>query len=127
MGKWLLSYWRGEKPLWKSFWLIWLLGGYINYTLAQFIASQFTLFGPVASYSLGLILILPFAIFSYVSVWRCAKNTQWGSILTYLVKGLMIFLAISYTMMGFATMGSVWRQAQKPIEGPPQTQQMMQY
>lgn len=127
MGKWLLSYWRGEKPLWKSFWLIWLIGGFINYNVSCFIASQFTLAGPIGAYILGLILILPYTVFAFVSVWRSAKNTVLGEGFALGVKGMLIFLIIFYTFTAIEGMRAAWHSTTQPENVPSQTQQIMHY
>jgi hypothetical protein len=71
-------YWTGEKPLWQSFWFL-FVGGYIAILIANF-----TIFGMLENIvGLRLIaIILLFVTLSYltvslVSVWKCSKNTKW--------------------------------------------------
>ena len=71
------KYWRGEKPLWKAFWL-WgvILNLIITIFLYIFVGILMALTG---SAILGLvILVAHYYIFTFwwsVSTWRCAKNS----------------------------------------------------
>ena len=77
-----LNYWHGKERLWKAFWLIGILG--------RILVATFVIIFAIIGKSIGLtwsIAILSFLfisiyiIWSFVSIWRCAFNTQnknWG-------------------------------------------------
>jgi len=96
------EYWNGNKPLWKAFWLIWLLGTIAIPTVisgAIFIVAPFYSVSAVqlsiATY-LFLFIFNPYFIYCWVSVWRCSKNTNYGA-LTYLAKAIVLMHITLFT------------------------------
>ena len=94
------EYWQGSKPLWKSFWLIYILGAFIvpiaialvTFTVAPvFQVSSIQLSALV---SLLLFLFNPYYIYSWVSVWRSTRNTS-KQIYGYMAK-IIVLLHIIY-------------------------------
>ena len=69
--------WFGRAPLWKVFWLAGELAGT---TLAVILFVVI----PIGPYSAAaLALSVPYLVWIYVSMWRCAYNVrakQWGDI-----------------------------------------------
>ena len=80
--KLFLSYWYGEKKLWKAFWLIGMLGRIIVATIIILFSTIFTSIGLTWSIKiLSIIFMISYVIWSFVSIWRCAfnvKNKNWG-------------------------------------------------
>lgn len=89
------DYWNGNKPLWKAFWLIWLLGTLAISTIisgAIFIVAQFYSVSAVQlsiTTYLFLFIFNPYFFYCWVSVWRCSKNTN-HSTLAYLTKAVVL-------------------------------------
>lgn len=85
------SYWKGEKSVTKTFWLLWVFGSLaitIILSLFAYLLHYIIPF-PTAGLSvvvfLFLILFNPYYIFCWVSVWRSTKNST-NSLLQLLVK-----------------------------------------
>ncbi len=76
------EYWKGNKPLWKAFWLIWVLGAIAIPTVITIPIYIFAPFYQVSAIQLSiatyifLFIFNPYFIFSWVAVWRCSKNTN---------------------------------------------------
>lgn len=85
------DYWNGSKPLWKAFWLIWVLGSIAIPTFicaAIFIVASFYSVSVIQLYiTIYVVLFMfnPYFIFCWVSVWRCSKNASLKA-LNYLAK-----------------------------------------
>lgn len=88
------GYLRGEKPLWKAFWLVYVLGLALVYVAVRFVVLD--TFGNaivelVRSWNelviltslqevyglIGFTPLLMYTCFSLVVVWRCGRNTRW--------------------------------------------------
>jgi hypothetical protein len=71
-------YWTGEKPLWQSFWVL-FVGGYITILLANLLI--YGMLENIVGLRLIAIILLfgtfAFLTVSLVSVWKCSKNTKW--------------------------------------------------
>ena len=78
----ILNYWSGKEKLWKAFWLI----GIVGRIFVAFFIIIFSLIGNSIGLTwsvaiLSLLFVLIYIIWSFVSIWRCAFNTQnknWG-------------------------------------------------
>lgn len=77
-----LNYWYGEEKLWKAFWLIGILGRILVATFVIIFALIGKSIGLTWSIAiLSFLFISIYIIWSFVSIWRCAFNTQnknWG-------------------------------------------------
>lgn len=72
------QYWRGEKPLWKAFWL-W--GGLFFILLQIVISIVLIIFLAVSLMSVAFTLIssammMPYTIWVMTAIWRCANNSK---------------------------------------------------
>jgi len=64
--------WNGDTPLWKAFWLYFVLGLNFGVLIAGYV------FGLVGIPSFAVwIVIAPAVVWAAVSVWRCAFNARW--------------------------------------------------
>lgn len=87
----LLRSWQGSEPLWKAYWINYVLMGACFSRLGDSLAGSQNLV-LLCGY---LLLICTFLIWALTSVWRCAFNTShkfWG----YLAR----FVAIIATVAG---------------------------
>ena len=66
------SAWSGQAPLWKAFWLYFVLGLHIGITVVAYVVGLEGL-----PYLAAWIVIAPVAVWASVSVWRCASNARW--------------------------------------------------
>lgn len=101
--------WMGREPLWRVFWGWFvcghgaILGGSVGVMILSmvfgFVVSPQTLGGGVAGMMTGatilVIVAVPYAIWSAVSLWRCAYNCidqRWGhwARLTVVIYGVLI-------------------------------------
>lgn len=74
--------WHGKEKLWKAFWLVGLLGGFL--LVATKIPPS-----PIIQMVLSLVIVLPIQIVWWVSVWRCAfRASHWGW--SVLARGVVI-------------------------------------
>lgn len=95
--------WRGEEKLWKVFWLYGVVGGIVLQTLITVLAGVGGMFLAIP----GLILMLAFAVWNIVSVWRCAWNAKakvWG----YIVRVLCVLSGLSYVSTLLAVGGMMF-------------------
>lgn len=77
----LHSYWRGEGPLWRVFWLWGVIGSWI--LAALFLGAVLTLGISWPLYIVTGIVMITYTAWILVSVWRCAPNVDaehWGVI-----------------------------------------------
>ncbi|WPP44427.1 hypothetical protein [Pseudomonas sp. AN-1] len=84
----LTGYLDGTQPLWKAFWLVYLLGSVLVFGLLGIGISSVLVRGVLfLKHSLGLaqetaivLLLAPpiigFLAFSLLAIWRCADNTK---------------------------------------------------
>lgn len=79
----LARHWRGELPLWQSFWVNWLLGGgiYSLMLLAALLSARFALAAII-----GIMVVIPYGIWSVVGTWRAAIRAARRSILARAVS-----------------------------------------
>lgn len=74
--------WQGKERLWKAYWLLGLLGGFVL-GLTRIPAS------PLIQIVLFFLVALPIQVFWWVSVWRCAfRSSHWGWAI--LARGMVI-------------------------------------
>ncbi|MCP5362049.1 MAG: hypothetical protein H6908_05395 [Hyphomicrobiales bacterium] len=88
--------WNGQERLWKVFWIYGVVVGLVIGFLAGILVL--TLFG--AEYVPGRIInfvILPYKIWIWVALWRCAFNTNW-KILGYVVRVMIALDVIGMTL-----------------------------
>lgn len=97
----LRNYWKGEKSLAKSFWLIYVIGSLVTLAAYCFVGMAAALAFSVSIYSAILIALVvfglfnPYYFFSWISVWRCSKNSDL-SVLAFGAKGLVVIHMIFY-------------------------------
>ncbi len=85
--------WRGQEKLWKAYWLYGVIGAIILQVLLSVLGSI-----GFVGLILGGALTLVFAVWSNVSIWRCAWNANakfWG----YLVRVLVVLSIPTYLFM----------------------------
>ena len=97
----LLSYWKGEKKLWKAFWVM----GFVF----QILIFYFLLFLLYVGQSIGLTWSIKITVFLIsniytiwilVSIWNCAYNVKkkiWGDLSRVIVVLNIILLFLIYT------------------------------
>ena len=81
----LLSSWNGGQPLWKAYWLNFVLIGYCVGRIGDWMSIQQNIIATVAY----LLFAVSFYIWAITSVWRCSRNTVhvgWG----YLARAVVI-------------------------------------
>ena len=101
--------WRGEAPLWQAFWLvglvfttiikmfIGLIGGIIIIYTGKINTSAFTILIIYTN-----IIILPYLIFVYISIWKCGKNAAliWNILSKIaVILGVIIQVSLIYNWM----------------------------
>jgi len=78
------SAWSGDAPLWKAFWLYFVMG------LTSGVLIAGCLFGLVGIPCFAVwIVIAPAGVWAAVSVWRCAFNSRWRG-WGYLARAVLI-------------------------------------
>lgn len=83
----IVSSWKGLERLWKAFWGNYFLG---NFVIGRLGLGELALESDNLAISLVfLVLVASFLIWAVVSVWRCAKNTEY-KILGYLARIIVI-------------------------------------
>ena len=92
------GHWRGEARLASAFWLLGIAGGFaigLAVRLAETLAPR----DEMLRTSAGLVL-LAYSVFTWVSVWRCAKNTSWIG-WAYLARGCVVLscLAVVFSVV----------------------------
>jgi len=91
----LLSYWNGNAPLYRAFWLVYFLGIGLVRLLSQFILSLDITPLTIIAFCIFVFYLL----FSFIAVWRCAWNTKrkmWGYI-----SRVCVLLTVSLFFFGF--------------------------
>ena len=66
----LKLHWDGKARLASAYWIIGVVGSLLFLGLANIAGSSSARF-------FVLLAWIPYAIFAYVSIWRCAWNTRW--------------------------------------------------
>ncbi len=102
------SYLGGREPLWKAFWLIYILG-WILFPLG--LTAVFVILGfigvPVSIWQLViviLVVLVAWLFLSSVAVWRCAPNTGWVG-WTYLARAFVLLYLVIIIAGAFERLG----------------------
>lgn len=90
------GHWRGEARLASAFWLLGITGGFVV-GLAVRLAETLAPRDDMLRTSAGLVLLV-YSAFTWVCVWRCAKNTSWIG-WAYLARGCVV---LSCLVVAFA-------------------------
>ncbi len=73
LANFLTSGWRGYFPLWTAIWRYYLLGRVVVLTVALLFLSYLGFMG----WFLAIILWVPYWVWSLVTLWQCAPNSEW--------------------------------------------------
>lgn len=79
--------WRGEERLWIAYWLFGVLGGWVVAT----IVSNLVVFN-LAPPLIGAVLMILYACFTAVAIWRCAFRVNWRPF-AYAARAIVIISA----------------------------------
>ena len=97
----LLSYWNGERKLWKAFWIMGFVFQIFFFYFLLFLSYIGFLFGLTWSIKVIIFLISNiYTIWILVSIWNCAynvKNKIWGDLSRVIVVLNVILLFLIYT------------------------------
>lgn len=107
--------WKGEEPLWKAFWVYGMMVGTFLDTIlllgmGSTLEEEFTneedfelIFLAVDFYavSLSFVFFLTYAVWNFVSVWRCARNTE-KPVWRWSARGFYIFCLL------YPVIGGIW-------------------
>ena len=97
----LLSYWKGEKKLWKSFWVMGFVFQILIFYFLLFLLYIGQLIGLTWSIKITIFLISNiYTIWILVSIWNCAYNFKkkiWGDLSRVIVVLNIILLFLIYT------------------------------
>ena len=97
----LLSYWNGERKLWKAFWIMGFVFQILFFYFLLFLSYMGFLFGLTWSIKVIIFLISNiYTIWILVSIWNCAynvKNKIWGDLSRVIVVLNVILLFLIYT------------------------------
>jgi len=97
----LLSYWNGERKLWKAFWIMGFVFQILFFYFLLFLSYFGFLFGLTWSIKVIIFLISNiYTIWILVSIWNCAynvKNKIWGDLSRVIVVLNVILLFLIYT------------------------------
>ena len=96
----LLSYWNGERKLWKAFWIMGFVFQILFFYFLLFLSYIGLLFGLTWSIKVTILLISNiYTIWILVSIWNCAynvKNKIWGDLSRVIVVLNVILLFLTY-------------------------------
>ena len=97
----LLSYWNGERKLWKTFWIMGFVFQIFFFYFLLFLSYIGLLFGLTWSIKVIIFLISNiYTIWILVSIWNCAynvKNKIWGDLSRVIVVFNVILIFLIYT------------------------------
>ena len=97
----LLSYWNGERKLWKAFWIMGFVFQILFFYFLLFLSYIGFLFGLTWSIKVIIFLISNiYTIWILVSIWNCAYNVQnkiWGDLSRAIVVLNVILIFLIYT------------------------------
>ena len=97
----LLSYWNGERKLWKAFWIMGFVFQILFFYFLLFLSYIGFLFGLTWSIKVIIFLISNiYTIWILVSIWNCAynvKNKIWGDLSRVIVVLNVILIFLIYT------------------------------
>ena len=97
----LLSYWNGERKLWKAFWIMGFVFQILFFYFLLFLSYIGFLFGLTWSIKVTILFISNiYTIWILVSIWNCAynvKNKIWGDLSRVIVVFNVILIFLIYT------------------------------
>ena len=97
----LLSYWNGERKLWKAFWIMGFVFQILFFYFLLFLSYIGFHFGLTWSIKVIIFLISNiYTIWILVSIWNCAynvKNKIWGDLSRAIVALNVILIFLIYT------------------------------
>tara|TARA_B100002003_G_C13611095_1_gene314212 strand:- start:25 stop:399 length:375 start_codon:yes stop_codon:yes gene_type:complete len=97
----LLSYWKGEKKLWKAFWVMGFVFQILIFYFLLFLLYVGQFIGLTWSIKITVFLISNiYTIWILVSIWNCAYNVKkkiWGDLSRVIVVLNIILLFLIYT------------------------------
>ncbi len=97
----LLSYWKGEKKLWKAFWVMGFVFQILIFYILLFLLYIGQFIGLTWSIKITVFLISNiYTIWILVSIWNCAYNVKkkiWGDLSRVIVVLNIILLFLIYT------------------------------
>ena len=97
----LLSYWKGEKKLWKAFLVMGFVFQILIFYFLLFLLYVGQFIGLTWSIKITVFLISNiYTIWILVSIWNCAYNVKkkiWGDLSRVIVVLNIIFLFLIYT------------------------------
>ena len=97
----LLSYWKGEKKLWKAFWVMGFVFQILIFYFLLFLLYIGQFIGLTWSIKITVFLISNiYTIWILVSIWNCAYNVKkkiWGDLSRVIVVLNVILLFLVYT------------------------------
>ena len=97
----LLSYWKGEKKLWKAFWVMGFIFQILIFYFLLFLLYIGQFIGLTWSIKITIFLISNiYTIWILVSIWNCAYNVKkkiWGDLSRVIVVLNIILLFLIYT------------------------------
>ena len=97
----LLSYWKGEKKLWKAFWVMGFVFRILIFYFLLFLLYVGQFIGLTWSIKITVFLIANiYTIWILVSIWNCAYNVKkkiWGDLSRVIVVLNIILLFLIYT------------------------------
>ena len=102
---WIKRAWRGEEKLWKVFWLYDVLVGFGFNFIDAIIKNGFG--SKSIEYILFDIMYFVYAIWLFISLWRCAFNTEWKffSYIARIFAVLPIILIMAGLLIGGGLIG----------------------
>jgi hypothetical protein len=91
--------WAGQARLWQAFWLVLMLGCVVFMTLLVLIAGLAPRDGALGNMLWGSVRIVGIAFLTYalVSVWRCARNTNYAFL--GIAARLYVALVVGYLLL----------------------------
>ena len=83
-------HWNGTAELWKAYWLIAVLGGWVFWTIVLNLIN----FGILPDLP-AVFLLAGYSVYAAVGVWRCAFNVKWRG-WAYIARFILIFSALVF-------------------------------
>lgn len=101
------SHWEGRRDLLSALGIIGFLGSFVVVIVAliaafvlpdllPWVSSGFYLF-----FGIFLLITTPYMVFAWVSIWRCAPNTEWDG-WTYGARAIVVIWILLYLWMIFS-------------------------
>ena len=85
-----VRFWRGREKLWKAYWLVGVVGGWLFASLVKHLALSGWLSAVPA---IGLLAV--YSLFSAVAIWRSAFNTGWRG-WGYIARAVIVLSAVLF-------------------------------